>query len=564
MECGIYCRVSSPDQAIEGTSLDSQKEACIKRANELGYEVSPDKIFSEVWSGLDRERPDFKQVREWIRNKSVDCVIFNSFDRLSRDPTPLVLLAEDAEKSGVVLLSITESFENTDTGRLVLYILGFAAKAEAEKIKERTSRGRRVRIASGKLANGKANYCFGYDYIPGRGEGEGVRRENPKQAAVVRDIFNWFTEEHLPLDGVIYRLRDLGIPSPTGNRIWARASVYKMLTNSAYCGAQVKTTPAIIDQATFDKAQARLKRNRELALRNVKRNYLLRGYAYCQYCGRRYQGAVKSYQTKQGIKEYEYYRCSSSFKINANPCPNHSWKAQELERIIWQEVETALQNPNMIMAGIEALTEEANKADSHLEALATIDDRLKDLDKQQQRLLELALKEFPEAMVEAENAKINLERKGLKQRRAEVRARIEQAKQAEVGLENIEQALITIRGNLSNLSFESKRLALEALSIRVNLGKDTIAIEGAIPIRYNKTPSNRNGERMPSTSAHQPTQLGQSMPLGWGLPHLGQSGGIIRGSNWRQEEQRKSPSLPQPTHHRGNKRSSAAPLSLVN
>jgi len=40
---------------------------------------------------------------------------------------------------------------------------------------------------------------------------------------------------------------------------------------------------------------------------------------------------------------------------------------------------------------------------------------------------------------------------------------------------------------------------------------------------------------MPSILARQPTQLGQSMPLGWGLPHLGQSGGIIRGSERRQE-----------------------------
>ena len=501
MKAGIYCRVSSPDQAIEGTSLDSQKEACIKRANEFGYEVSPDKIFSEVWSGLDRERPDFKQVREWIRNKSVDCVIFNSFDRLSRDPIPLVLLAEDAEKSGVVLRSITEPFENTDTGRLVLYILGFAAKAEAEKIKERTSRGRRVRIASGKLANGKASYCFGYDYIPGRENGQGIRQVNPKQASVVRDIFNWFTSELLALDKVIYRLRDLGIASPTGNPMWARASVYKMLTNSAYCGAQVKTTPPIIDQATFDNAQARLKRNRELALRNAKREYLLRGYLFCQYCGRRYQGAVKSYQTKQGIKEYEYYRCSSSFKINANPCPGHSWKAEYLESIVWQEVEAALQNPSVIMAGIEALTEEANKADSHLEALATIDDRLKDLDRQQQRLLELALKEFPESMVEAENAKTNLERKGLKERKAEVRARIEQSRQAEVGIESIEQALTTIRANLNNLSFESKRLALEALNIRIILGKNNIAIEGFLPIRYNKTPSRPSEHNTPQNIA---------------------------------------------------------------
>ncbi|MBE9513396.1 MAG: recombinase family protein [Chloroflexi bacterium] len=492
MKTAIYCRISTRDQK-EGTSLDSQLDACKKLAQEKGYEVENEYTIQEVYSGLTLDRPDLAKLRGWLDNKEVDAVIIYSSDRFSRDGYDFLTLIRDCQRANAELLCVTESIEGGQVGELLSYVRGWASKLEAEKIKERTSRGRRARIASGKLAGGKANYCFGYDYIPGRENGQGIRQVNPKQASVVRDIFNWFTSEHLPLDKVIYRLRDLGIASPTGNPMWPRATVYNMLTNSAYCGAQVKTTPPIIDQTTFDKAQARLKRNRELALRNVKRNYLLRGYVYCQHCGRRYQGALKRYQTKEGIKEYEYYRCSSSFKINTNPCSNHSWKAERLEAIIWQEVEKALQNPDVIMAGIEALRQGANRADSHLEALTTIDDRLKDLDKQQQRLLELALKEFPEAMVEAENAKINLESKGLKQRRAEVIARMGQAKQAEIGLEGIEQALITARGNLSNLSFESKRLALEALNIRVILGKDSISIEGNIPVGYGaivSTPSN--------------------------------------------------------------------------
>ena len=78
------------------------------------------------------------------------------------------------------------------------------------------------------------------------------------------------------------------------------------------------------------------------------------------------------------------------------------------------------------------------------------------------------------------------------------------------------------------------------------------------------TPSHRDGERMPSISAYQPTQAGKSMPPDWGLPHIRQSGGAIRGRERRQEKQIKSPSLPQPIHHCGNKRSTAILLSLAN
>jgi len=435
----------------------------------------------------------------------------------------------------VELLCVAEPIEHGPIGELLSYVRGWASRREADKIKERTSRGRKARIASGKLANGKASYLFGYDYIPGRGEGKGIRRVNDEQAQIVKDIFNWFTEECLPLDGVIYRLRDLCIPSPTGNSTWARATVYKMFTNSAYRGLMGEATPAIIDPETFIKAGIRLKRNRELALRNVKREYLLRGYLFCRHCGRRYQGAVKRYQTREGMKEYQYYRCSSSFKINPSPCPNHSWKAEYLENLIWREVEAALSNSNVILAGIEALRAEANKADSQLEELAMIEARLIELDKEQQQLLQWALKGFPEETIIKENDRVNRDREGLKQREVEVKARIESARQAQVDADSISEAVKLVKANLVGLSLETKRLALEALSIRVNLGSEGITIEGAVPIRYNETPSKRNGERMPSISAFQLAQSGQKMPPGCGRPHLGQRGGVIRGSDWRQE-----------------------------
>ena len=40
MGAAIYCRVSTEDQEREGTSLQSQLEACRKLAQERGYEVN--------------------------------------------------------------------------------------------------------------------------------------------------------------------------------------------------------------------------------------------------------------------------------------------------------------------------------------------------------------------------------------------------------------------------------------------------------------------------------------------------------------------------------------------
>src|SRR4030042_672601 len=76
------------------------------------------------------------------------------------------------------------------------------------------------------------------------------------------------------------------------------------------------------------------------------------------------------------------------------------------------------------------------------------------------------------------------------------------------------------------------------------------------------TSSNLNGERMPSISVGLCQQPGHTMPLAWGLPQRGQTGGISLGSFPTHSGQRKPPPLPQPTQRRGKKESTASSTSL--
>jgi len=56
--------VSTEDQEKEGSSLQSQVEACLRLATEQGYEVPHDYIIAEVYSGLTFYRPDLEELRE--------------------------------------------------------------------------------------------------------------------------------------------------------------------------------------------------------------------------------------------------------------------------------------------------------------------------------------------------------------------------------------------------------------------------------------------------------------------------------------------------------------------
>ncbi|GAI90986.1 unnamed protein product, partial [marine sediment metagenome] len=116
------------------------------------------------------------------------------------------------------------------------------------------------------------------------------------------------------------------------------------------------------------------------------------------------------------------------------------------------------------------------------EELNQVNRRLKALDREQDQLLQWALKGFPEESVIRENEKINRQRVELKERRAELEAKIEQAKQAEVDIEGIERFCALVRQNLREFAFEDKRLALEALQTEIWVDGDTITMLGSIPI----------------------------------------------------------------------------------
>ena len=120
MRAAIYCRVSTEDQEREGTSLQSQLEACHNYCQDRDYDV--DYRFNEAYSGLTLERPKLNELRELVRNGQIDAIVVYCLDRLSRDPTHGVILTQELEKHGVKLEAATEDVDNTELGKLIIVI----------------------------------------------------------------------------------------------------------------------------------------------------------------------------------------------------------------------------------------------------------------------------------------------------------------------------------------------------------------------------------------------------------------------------------------------------------
>jgi len=497
----IYCRVSTDNQEAEGTSLQTQLEACLDYCQQKGYEVSH--RFSEAYSGLALERPKLNELRELVRAGDIDVIVCYCLDRLSRDPTHGVILTQEIEKHSVTLEAVTEDIDNSELGKLISYIRGFASKLEAEKIKERTGRGKRARAREGRMC-GSFHTTYGYDYIPVSQENGGRRVINENEAKWVRQIYHWLVNDGMSTTAITHRLRALNAPTKLG-KPWIRQTVLGILKNPAYTGKTFAfttmnhkrfskdrkewieipdVTPGIISQDAFDAVQKQLEINRQNAKRNTKREYLLQGHIFCRQCGRRYWGWVTTTQAKGKRYIWRRYRCCGSVKMYSpvNRCHNKSWSANTLEPLVWSQIERVLDNPELIIAEIEKQCQDANQLSVLEVELQQVEKHLKALDREQKQLLQWALKGFPEETVVAENKRINEKRANLHAQKAELETQLKASQEAAISLPKLEHFVELMRDKLSALDYEAKRLALDMLNIKVWLDGYNVEITGTLPV----------------------------------------------------------------------------------
>ena len=67
----LYCRVSTRHQAEEGTSLDSQRDACLKHAEEKGYPATPFTSLSLPRSATRQAQNSSSSLSRWTRRRKV-------------------------------------------------------------------------------------------------------------------------------------------------------------------------------------------------------------------------------------------------------------------------------------------------------------------------------------------------------------------------------------------------------------------------------------------------------------------------------------------------------------
>jgi len=514
----LYARVSTEEQAHGGTSLSTQIQAARDRAASLGHTVNEDFVIAEDHTGTDLARPGLRRLIEGAAAGRFDVVIVHTLDRLYRpkeagDEWKVFQLIDQLRQRRVSVEFVDSTIPTGGPlSGVIQFLRTWQAGQERAAFLERTTRGKRERAKQGRFPHGTGKGIYGYIY-----DRNIKRREiHTEQAAVVRRMFELSASGSSTL-AIADRLNQEGVATLTG-AAWHPRTITHMLRNLSYKGVTVyqrtrriggKTiirpqadwihmdgaTPPIVSSDLWERVQLVLD-GRKHQYRSG--TYLLSGYAFCGYCGLPLSGHTMN-------RRYPYYRCRNQLKTeeNSTPCGFRYVQRDRLESQVWTAISKVLADPDMVL---KELRERQGTALPMLEAeIEDARNRLAGLRDREHRLIRLyELGQLDEAMIQArvkavkaERAKVEAELATLERQHADVRDVIETAPA-------LRDVVSQVAGKLETADLKHKRLALDALRVKVKVWRDHFEIDGAVP--FNRVGS--GGQQLSPDIGHHWTNIG--------------------------------------------------------
>ncbi len=340
-----YCRVST-DENDQKNSLAAQK-LFFQRYFHSHRNWNNVGIFAdEGLSGTSLEkRDDFQRMLRLARKGEIDIILTKEVSRFSRNVQHLLNIVEELRSIEVYVWFLSDDI-NTESNDYRERLTQVATNAEQESL--RTSR----RVKWGQQQQMELGVVFGrremYGYKIVKDE-RGLQHFEliPQEAAIVRQIFEWFSAGEGTYR-ISQRLEQMGIKPKQYSHGWTPLVILRILRNEKYVGdlVQGKTyTPdplthkkkynkgearkvyirdhhpesAIVDRELWDKVQAILKEKAPSPKVRTKHSgrYWTSGKVFCGLCTQRYISYTKKleYGTYRAWVCFENHRHGSYKEI---------------------------------------------------------------------------------------------------------------------------------------------------------------------------------------------------------------------------------------------------------
>ncbi len=367
----------STDEANQPYSLEAQAvglDAFV--TSQPGYAITH--RFVDQASGATLERPGLQAALSAARAGEFDVLLVYRIDRLARSITGLMEIVAELDRVGVALRSATEPIDTQGpVGRMLLQLLGIFAEFERGVLIDRITKGFERKAARGEWLSGRAP--FGYSL-------ESATKSlvpEPKEAEVVRMIFDLYANGHLGAKAIAVRLNEEGRRS-RNHRFWSNQALLHLLRNPTYVGKighggevhDGKHEP-IVDAAVFERAQALLKKRSATApiVAPSLSEYTMTSATHCTECDGSYVGVGGM----GNGRFYRYYICRHRHISGTLACSAMRVSADDLEREVFAHLLEHLRDHRMYTkAALEAIKEVIDERPRLVAELASVESELRE------------------------------------------------------------------------------------------------------------------------------------------------------------------------------------------
>lgn len=310
-----YCRVSTTDQVIDGSSLSVQENGCREFIARQGWNLVHEPWMEEGESAKTTDRTKLKEMMRWCeKNKgSVDHLVIFRITRLSRNMEDFIALKVFFRKLGITIVSVTEPVEDSPTGRFLENVLACHGQLENENRADQSKDGMMDGVRNGRWM---WQAPLGYRNSGGRKISNLVINE--PAAGSIRRAFELVGNGYTPQE-VANKLKRDGFRTKVG-KVVSVGHLGKILRKTEYKGIMDvygKLWPGsyvpIVEAGLFDRVQAILEgRNRSQPKYLMQREDLpLRGFLR-DSCGNLLTGSC----SRGNGGDYLHYHCRHCKRVN--------------------------------------------------------------------------------------------------------------------------------------------------------------------------------------------------------------------------------------------------------
>ena len=297
----LYLRVSTKEQAemggeAEGFSIPAQREACRRKADQLGAVVL-DEFIDRGESARSANRPELQRLLGYVAERSVSYVIVHKVDRLARNRADDVEINLALQAAGVQLVSVTENIDETPSGILLHGIMSSIAEFYSRNLANEVIKGSTQKAKSGGTVSKAPT---GYRNIRKIIDGLEVRTVeiDPERGPLMVWAFEQYATGEWTMRTLLDALTEKGLTSTGGPRTPSRPlslSNFARLLRTPYYKGDVTyrgvtykgTHELLVSPELFDEVQAVLDAHGRAGEKRRIHHHFLKGSIFCGQCDSR-------------------------------------------------------------------------------------------------------------------------------------------------------------------------------------------------------------------------------------------------------------------------------------